>query len=802
MADYTVDQIKQAIRNADRAGDSTAVRALGKRLAEMSRQPWYQSALSGFERGVKPVAEAVSALDPTKYVSNAMTDYFMPSARQRIEKALAAQAQQAQQQNPNWFTAGNILGEVAATAPLISLGGAGLADLGGVIASRSAPGAIRSVARATQQVGRATQRGGIGVRGVTRGAVKKGAPVAGTRSGRMGLRVAGGAISGGAGAALTDKDVTDAMLSGSVVPVAGTIARRGLGGAYDFLTRRVGEVKAAQILRNLITDKSSGIIEALKNAPKNIQANTAEFLASKGLLTPELAAATRIVSAGKASKPLERVAQARAAEQNAMRATIRGGETQTEAMGNIGAAKQQVRAETEPQRIEQLGLADIGRTQILPAERQAAASTALAKELEDNARRLTGSAVYHGESPMFTKGADVASYEAGRAADDARDAAQVAANLRAQGLQPLDVSGVISKLRTLAADAEDVAPDRANVFSSFADALARRATKFGGVIDATGLHLARREMGQFVASILRGQGADPKSIQLGTAQLVGEAQPLIDDAITAAGGKGWRDYLDAFSQGMRNVERKDFARKLTALPEARYAKVMSGGDPEYVAEHFGPGRFDINVELTGPEGAAAQRLATDITAQRAVQQIGLENLGASQRLALPSGAQSRVVAAFEPGVANIFARGLSKIAGGFPGLYGGGQFASAAEQELTNKLYESTITKLAPALARPSAANRLLGIRSASDYLGAASDYAGAMPQSFAAQTATRNMTAPLPSAPAAVGIDPNTGFPEIDPVTGETLVGVGNFEGRPFPIYGPLKDNPGGSLRAKSARR
>jgi len=800
MADYTVDQIKQAIRNADRAGDSAAVRALGKRLAEMSRQPWYQSALSGFERGVKPVAETVSALDPTKYVANAMTDYFIPGARQRGEKALAAQAQQAQQQNPNWFTTGNILGEAAATAPLISLGGAGLADLGGVIASRSAPGAVRSVARAAQQVGRATQRGGIGVRGVTRGAVKKGAPVAGTRSGRMGLRVAGGAISGGAGAALTDKDVTDAMLSGSVVPVAGTIARRGLGGAYDFLTRRVGEVKAAQILRNLITDKSSGIIEALKNAPKNIQANTAEFLASKGLLTPELAAATKIVSAGKASKPLERVAQARAAEQNAMRATIRGGETQTEAMGNIGAAKQQVRAETEPQRIEQLGLADIGRTQILPAERQAAASTALAKELEDNARRLAGSAVYHGESPMFTKGADVASYEAGRAADDARDAAQVAANLRAQGLQPLDISGVISKLRTLAADAEDVAPDRANVFSSFADALARRAAKFGGVIDATGLHLARREMGQFVASTLK--GADPKSIQLGTAQLIGEAQPLIDDAITAAGGKGWRDYLDAFSQGMRNVERKDFARKLTALPEERYTEVMRGGDPEYVAEHFGPGRFDINVELTGPEGAAAQRLATDITAQRAVQQTGLEDLGASQRLALPSGAQSRVAAAFEPGVANLFARGLSRIAGGVPGLYGSGQFASAAEQELANKLYESTIAKLAPALARPSAANRLLGVRSASDYLGAASDYAGAMPQSFAAQTATRNMTAPLPAAPAAVGIDPNTGFPEIDPVTGETLMGIGNFEGQSYPIYGRTEDNPSGSLRAKSARR
>jgi len=763
----------------------------------MNQQPWYESALSGFERGIKPVADTAQQIMAPSIIVNAALDYFAPKARATIENAFAAKAQQAQEQNPNWFMTGNILGEAAATAPLIAAGGAGLAGVGESIIARTAPGAARTLGRVVQQVGRATQTGGIGVRGVTREAVKKGAPIAATRLGRMGLRVAGGSISGGAGAALTGKDVTDAMLAGSVIPVAGVIAKHGLGFTYDLLTRRMGEVKAAQILRNLIADKSSGIVDALKNAPKNIRANTAEFLAEKGLLTPEMAAATRIVSAGKASKPLERVALARSAEQNAMRASIRGGETQTEAMGNIGAAKQQVRAETEPQRIEQLGLADIGRTQILPAERQAAASTALAKELEDNARRLAGSAEYHGESPMFTKGADVATYEAGRAADDARDAAQVAANLRAQGLQPLDVSGVISKLRTLAADAEYVAPDRANVFSSFADALARRAAKFGGVIDATGLHLARREMGQFVANTLRSTGgADPKSIQLGTAQLVGEAQPLIDDAITAAGGKGWRDYLNAFSQGMRNVERKDFARKLTALPEARYAKVMSGGDPEYVAEHFGPGRFDINVELMGPELPTAQRLATGINAQRAVQQSGLENLGASQRLALPSGAQSRVGAAFEPGIANVFARGLSKIAGGVPGIYGGGQFASAAEQELANKLYESTVAKLAPALAQPSAANRLLGVRSASDYLGAASDYAGTMPRGFAAQTTMRNMIGPPWAAPPALSqIDPDTGFPAFDAEGNPLVTVVALDDGVPIPVYLP-RTKPTNTMR------
>jgi hypothetical protein len=601
--------------------------------------------------------------------------------------------------------------------------------------------AVKTAGRVVQQLGKSTKTGGVGVRAPTRTAVEAGAPVASTLAKRIGLRVAGGAGAGAAGAALTDQDISDAAMIGGGLPIAANVAKHGMGYVFDKLTGRFGKVRAGEIIRNLIADKSSGIMAALANAPKNIRANTAEFLAERGLLTPELAAATRIVSSGAASKPLQKVALARAEEQNVMRAQMRGADTQTGAVGNIAEAKKQVRLETEPQRIENLGKADVGRLKILPAEIKATEQSAIAANEAARARRIYAKS----EDESLTLGqmddlgdkfdpqainqqrarVSAAQQFGGEAADraavageEARSAAEIAANLREQGLAPLDISDVVGRLRQQASDAEFVSPDRATVFSAFADALERRAAKFGGVIDATGLHLARREMGQFVANTLK--GSDPQTIRLGTSKLIGEAQPLIDDAIEAAGGKGWKDYLAAFSQGMRKVEQQDFGRRLTKLPEARLNKVMSGQDEEFVSDFFGPGRFDINVEYFGKDLPAAQKLSGQIGATRAVAQTGLEGLSTSQRLGLPAGAAARTEEAFKPGVANRMVQAVSNMIGGAPGVYGGGRLVSQAEAALANRLYANTMRQLAPGLASPSEALRLAQMMPTSNYFSTA----------------------------------------------------------------------------------
>jgi hypothetical protein len=224
------------------------------------------------------------------------------------------------------------------------------------LAARGVTGgrAVQQVGRTTQMAGRAVQTGGMGVRAPSRTAVAGKAPIAATRKGRIGLRVGGGATAGAGAAILTDQELTDAALGGAIIPVVGTIARRGAGFVYDTLRGRLGEVRAAEVMRNLISSNPTAITDALRDAPVDARTNTAEFLASQGLLTPELAAATRIATASAEGAPLEQIARARAAGQNEMRTALRGGETGTEAMQNIGATRQQVAEVTDPMREEAL----------------------------------------------------------------------------------------------------------------------------------------------------------------------------------------------------------------------------------------------------------------------------------------------------------------------------------------------------------------------------------------------------------------------------------------------------------------
>jgi hypothetical protein len=739
IADYLAKEGKFNAANARQSGysDGEIIAFLtgGDKAAPPAPEPTFMEDVGSYAKGI---ARGVAAADPAALLARGgtyLTDVLglTTGANEKINAALNA----GENTQNKMFRGGKAVGEIGASMPAMSVGGGAVAA-GGRALAKAVP-AAKPVARVVEQFGKSVKQGGIGVKAPSRaGAGAGGAPVASSQRGRVALRVAGGAGAGAGGALLTGQDVSEGTMIGGAFPIVANVGKHGLGYVFDKLAGRFDKVRAGEIIRNLIADKSSGILEALAAAPKNIKANTAEFLAERGLLTPELAAATRIVSGGRASKPLEDVALTRAAGQNAMRQQMMGADTQTRAAANIREAKKQVRMDTEPQRVGELAKADVGRTQILPAESKATEQSAIAANEAARARRILAKSedeslilgqmddlgdtfdpqAINKQRARVSSTQQFGSEAADRAAvagEEARSAAEMAANLRAQGLKELDISNVVSRLRQQAFDAADVAPERASVFSAFADALESRAAKFGGVIDATGLHLARREMGRFVANTLK--GSDPESIRLGTSQLIGEAQPLIDKAIRDAGGEGWGAYLDAFSQGMRKVEQQDFGRKLAALPEARLNKVMSGQDEEFVEDFFGPGRFDINVEYFGKDLPTAQKLSGEIGATRDVAQSGLGDLAVSQRLGLPAGARARAEDAMAPGTANFLTQGVARMMGGFPGLYGGGQFASQAEQMLANKLRTNTMRQLAPGLASPSQASRLAGMRPAYEYI-------------------------------------------------------------------------------------
>lgn len=791
---YARQQAKQ------RADEKSALRATGSKIA---------SAVSGFERGLRPIAEKLSYLNPLEYIPVGESD--------KTKRRMATYAAERQQANPMTFAGGKLGGEIVGTLPL-TMGGGAIIQGGGRLLTKVAP----RLGPVIEKTGRAITSGGTRVAKPTKAAVKEGKIIAGSRKARVGLRAAGGSVSSLIAAAATDQDLTDAALAGATVPVLGHILKFGAGKTYDILAGRAGPVEAARILREVISDNATQIEKALRNSPKKIKASTAEFLASRGLLTPELAAATQIASASAESAPLLRVAKQRAAGQKRMREVISGGGTQTEAVSNIAETKRALQDVTGPMRERTLGAADIGRTQIIPSEQAAArARSALQSELDSAARYMN--------DPNFD--ARISQY-----LEDARSAEEVAANLRAQGLAPLDISQVVTNLRAEADKAQFVSPDRFKILSEFANNLERRAAKFGGVIDAQGINLARREMGAFVSSILG--TTDPKALRAGTSQLIAAAQKPIDEAIEAAGGVGWKNYLNTFAEGMKGIERQQFQRELAKLPEARFAKVMAGEDPDFVESKLGPGRFDINVEMQGADLATAKKLGRDIEAQRAVSQTGLEDLPQSQRLSFKQGVTTNVGGMLEPTVPNLFTAG-ARVLGGLPHVYGGGIAAQEFGVRAAQKASENTMRNLIPALASPRQAGELLRVRPAEDYISkflygkqsapplvaaprqiqppAAQDpdllYA-LPPQSLRAQQAAANRNALTPTQQAIInqnnmgqarqqavvqtgvaGITPQTmgeefGFPDFDPETGQPLVNIDFSEGYAVPIYGDIPEN------------
>ena len=471
----------------------------------------------------------------------------------------------------------------------------------------------------------------------------------------------------------------------------------------------------------------------------------------------------------------------RAAARRAQQTELRGAETQAEAMENVNAMRAGVRQTGEPLRQEAMQAANVGRNVVLPLERGARALELGADELAESGvvRRMRGLEgrsleqldVVFQNPEFFTPGRVVerigeVTEQAGRRADEgiaaqlfmrdeAARARAVAEDLRAQGYKPIDISPVVGRLRELANDAFAVSPQREQLFTEFANALEQRAARTGGVIDAEGLHLAKRDMGEFVANVL-GQ-TDPSALKRGTSMMLGATQKLIDNAIDEAAGPGtpFAIFNRVFSEGMRRVEQTDFARELAKLTPQRFEKVMTNQDPDFVKEYF-PDAVRIEDALPPDLLDTARQLHRQIAADLDVSGGGLRELPRELRGALPTGARRRVEAALEPGL-SPFARGVFNITGRVPGISGGGIAAEQTAREYSQQMAANAMRSLVPALASPQAASNLLDVRSTSN---AMADFVNRLGPGLRAalgqalQQSARGAAQPIPAAPALPEID------------------------------------------------
>ena len=531
--------------------------------------------------------------------------------------------------------AGELAAEVAATYPV-----------GGMIA---AP--LRAVPAAAP-LAQAIRTGGFS----TGQAVQKGAPIA-NRLVDLGTRVAGGAVTGGATAAITNPEEaeTGAMI-GAAVPLAGTVVNylaKGAGFLKDAFTGQLAAVKAGKISREIAGDRIGAIRAALAAAPEDLTAAQAaagvqnnafqalgEFanrtdnlsLKLKQQASDDIALLHRMAEGGNET-------EARAAYE----ASIKRLNELTEDMRNVelGAANQAAQTinQLAPQAQQrQAGMVNALRGGIpvgppLPGQAVISPATEAAQQAAIAARGKPGFLTAGTRSQEWQETSDIFADIAKQRRAEAGFLERQIGSLEDYGLRPLDAGGITAAIDAkLATPGLRASPNVVNVLQAVKDDIANLTAKGGGVIDAHDLYTLRKEgINERIMQIL-GQ-TDPKISAKVTRKVLEEVRPLIDDAIEKAGGTGWRDYLKTYSQNMQAIDQKAMAAQAAKLFDKtpqEYVRLVRGNNPDAVEAIFGPGSYDIFKEM-GSKMPTLEKLAANVerdAAMKTAATAGEERLSA------------------------------------------------------------------------------------------------------------------------------------------------------------------------------
>jgi hypothetical protein len=194
------------------------------------------------------------------------------------------------------------------------------------------------------------------------------------------------------------------------------------------------------------------------------------------------------------------------------------------------------------------------------------------------------------------------------------------------------------------------------------------AARGGGVASAEALYALRREgLDDAITGALRdARGGDISSTSARRADLLRETQMMLDDAIEAAGGTGWRQYLADYASGSETIRRQAMmgvaGRQLRNNPNA-FVNLVEGETPDVVSGVFGGNRIDLANQMNptgvGPSGMDALRSAAEqIRRNQRIDVLAGEGRGAAQELIRQarnegpiSGAISLVARALRPGTA-------------------------------------------------------------------------------------------------------------------------------------------------------
>jgi hypothetical protein len=513
--------------------------------------------------------------------------------------------------------------------------------------------------------------------------------------------------------------------------------KHGIGPVWDALAGRIGVDRAARVFRQALGANLDAAKQALAKGSKD---TASRVLSAAGIDAGQFFATGDIVAkAGHSKGVLDDIAAGRKAAQKQVLNAAAGGETRAASRQAAAAQRRGTSQQAIPQMTNALAGANATTREAVAARNAAAAGRSTAATETATAKRLLGAgdeqAMRLGQMDDLGDTLDMGAINRQRgivggleqrgeeaanrgleAGAQARTAEQRLQELKANGVEPLDAAKLSGKFRGLAA-AQSANPERAAALTHFANEVDRLAAENGGIIDAHDLSEIRKDAGNIVEGLLMRGGAGPQAVRKQTARVIGEVRPVIDEAITAAGGKGWGKYLDTFSAGMeeaKRVEFSDFARKLANDQPDQFVKLMQNDRPDIIDKFFGKGRFDTVEDALGPTAVdlvgPAQHMGQILKGQPA----GASRLPALQGVAqdfsidkaiknaMTPGATSRANVALEP-PANALVEGLRSLP-----LGTGKPFAAAADLFSKNVTQPKVIQALEQGFASPQGAVNLL----------------------------------------------------------------------------------------------
>ena len=498
------------------------------------------------------------------------------------------------------------------------------------------------------------------------------APTAAVRLADLAVRGGTGAATGAVtAAAVNPDDVTTGAIFGALVPTAGAAAARvvgnGLMDAYNIAMGTAGAARAAELFRQALGVNLDDAIKVLQNAPEGVTPRQA--LQDANIDADAFMALGQSVERGAGGPGFGRLAEGENAARENVLAAAAGGATATEARTAAEANRFNLNAMTRPEQEAALARANVGGQQIPPLAAEVATQRALAAQRTAEARNLGPLAertandrqvlggVSQLEQPEVTQEflnqagamagraqqglnrAAQGSLEAGAAA---RTAQSKIADITAQGIAPLNVNPILSRLGELSTQAGDRAdPVRKGVFTSLSQALRQLTAENGGVLDAQDLYQIRKTaVNDTISQLLNATGVVGDAAKQRTASLLKEINPLIDQAIENAGGKGWTDYLKTYASGAREIERQQMAARASEIYRANpaaYVELLKGNNPAAVEDVFGPGSFDFVKQMAAGAGApsrlpAMQEVGRQVTRDTDIEAAATRGADAAKQL--------------------------------------------------------------------------------------------------------------------------------------------------------------------------